>query len=776
MSDQFGRQKSTRWQKAVPTYDWDNEYGYDDYDDEQGQEQQVQQPIPQKFELPEKLPPLPSMNNNIAKDNSGSQVVEPQEAKNPEEPVNELVLSVDRASHINYDSSDEEEDYAKQDKQDDKQGGEVGYSHNLQEDVHNSQKEEDTHHTLENIANSSGSLNAHPPPVPEPVPTPVSHPADTTKETFVSPPSSENKESFSENSSFNFDGAARKKLSPITTSNTQPQEEGKITETVLDHDFRKQLYQPPDTPMSETSFQSDYSIQKEPVELSLKGRNNNPETNNFQPPSSKPDMLPPMEPEPFVLSIDKKQFDSSDDDDWGYNSQHSSNLDQEEEHEQAVKGDSDSIDELIKDIRAETIDKHPDETNLPRDSSFGIYADYINYDDSDEEGRNSPIKPLSTAKLEHAHGAYVSSLSSRKPSVRKAPVIIEPSSKSDLNKVEESVNDLSNSTEALAIKSEQEEENKSDIDTSTKNEDSFEAPPNRRVSTISNATFNLGGWAPPTDNFRNQFINYQDNDSIREVPEEEHEQEHVKPDVASTSSAISVPETIDAAIPNVSVDQEDDEQPDVYSPSPVTGGDSQSINQTIMTATTVDSVLKDHQYTNPLFKEEKLTPGGSTDNLRPTSMLLGDDEKNKRRISEISAISTETETQRKSVSSFETTPTVFKPGKYPVYDWKKITTISQPIDRIAAYKDALLKEAEYDTGLQNWLMITLKQVDPDSHIHIGKIASDVYQNAPHNEIKRHGSILSKVSIVKDTGTHASNFGKKLFSKSKKFIRSSNEAK
>ena len=40
-------------------------------------------------------------------------------------------------------------------------------------------------------------------------------------------------------------------------------------------------------------------------------------------------------------------------------------------------------------------------------------------------------------------------------------------------------------------------------------------------------------------------------------------------------------------------------------------------------------------------------------------------------------------------STVQVTPKELVPDKYPVSDWKSIVTISQPVDRIAAFKDAL---------------------------------------------------------------------------------------
>ena len=101
---------------------------------------------------------------------------------------------------------------------------------------------------------------------------------------------------------------------------------------------------------------------------------------------------------------------------------------------------------------------------------------------------------------------------------------------------------------------------------------------------------------------------------------------------------------------------------------------------------------------------------------------------------------------------------------------------SQPIDRIRLLRDALEKEADYDTGLLNWLNESLRQSEDASNIHIGKIATQAYQNAAHNDIRRHASIRSKVSIVRDkvetSGLQASSLGKRFFNRGKKLMKSS----
>ncbi|EDK46064.1 hypothetical protein LELG_04244 [Lodderomyces elongisporus NRRL YB-4239] len=266
-------------------------------------------------------------------------------------------------------------------------------------------------------------------------------------------------------------------------------------------------------------------------------------------------------------------------------------------------------------------------------------------------------------------------------------------------------------------------------------------------------------------------------------------------------------------------DDEEDEDNDFH--------DSLS-NHRLNTMVTQDSILETKAYPSALFKEEKLTPAASRESLpQKYSSLVGNElvlasrntldtltvpkTRNFSNTSESTTVlssgatttgggdgsglavgagagdgSGSANTTSNSIPTITTTTATtstpapvahgsgqFKRAKYPVSDWKAIVTISQPVERIAAFKDALGKEAEYDTGLQTWLNHALKQSQDFNNIHIGRIASEAYQNAQHNDLRRHVSFRSTVNVVKDkvegTGSTASNFGKKLFSRSKKFI-------
>ena len=89
----------------------------------------------------------------------------------------------------------------------------------------------------------------------------------------------------------------------------------------------------------------------------------------------------------------------------------------------------------------------------------------------------------------------------------------------------------------------------------------------RRVSTLSNATFNLGGWAPNTDNFRNQFIGENDSESINFNTDRSGYDKFTKVRTESTqeednanASLPSIPETIDAVMPSIQEDGASDEE------------------------------------------------------------------------------------------------------------------------------------------------------------------------------------------------------------------------
>lgn len=325
----------------------------------------------------------------------------------------------------------------------------------------------------------------------------------------------------------------------------------------------------------------------------------------------------------------------------------------------------------------------------------------------------------------------------------------------------------------------------------------------RRVSTMSANTISMGNWKPNTSNYRDQFINDNDNEShINFNPYADSNSNYNKFtkmrtvsgasfDSVSNASSVSVPETIDAALPSI------DEDPDNHDSTINDSDNSLDLTKTI---NTTDSVLKEHHYHPQVFKEEKVTPISSKDDLAKPA------HETTQKYSSLLASTSDTEdseiTRSKSKSSFgsseepiadfkkrlgsassagtvsNSTSRNFTPQPYNLYNWKSIMATSQPIDRIRLLKDALEKETGYETGLLNWLNESLKQSEDASNIHIGKIATQAYQNAAHNDIRRHASIRSKVSIVRDkvetSGLQASSLGKRFFNRGKKLMKSGNE--
>ncbi|CAH2351995.1 hypothetical protein CLIB1423_05S03202 [[Candida] railenensis] len=323
----------------------------------------------------------------------------------------------------------------------------------------------------------------------------------------------------------------------------------------------------------------------------------------------------------------------------------------------------------------------------------------------------------------------------------------------------------------------------------------------RRDSTMTTNTFNMGAWQPNTNNFRDQFISDNENDGrmsynpvlydketaanynkftqLGEVNEAESDEENDRTqdnfhDNHSSNSDLSIPDTIDAALPRVP-DEDEDEDEDEEGDANIS-----KINK-IKTVDTLDSkplssgtfgesVLKDPPHSKGLFKEEKVTP--------MSSMLDVGNSSGKESSATTLKESGETENGGQRVvskSSTKSNNTVVG-GAYPPYDWKNIMSKSQSIDRIRLLKDASALESEYDSGLNHWLSATLKMSEESPTIHIGKIATAVYQNAPHSDIRRHNSLRTTLSIVKDkvetSGMQTSSLGKRFFHRSKKFIKSS----
>lgn len=352
-----------------------------------------------------------------------------------------------------------------------------------------------------------------------------------------------------------------------------------------------------------------------------------------------------------------------------------------------------------------------------------------------------------------------------------------------------------NSTDSLKLKQKLGDDNDEDIA--------------RRMSTMSTNTFNMGAWKPNTGNFRDQFINDNDNESqlnfnpyssgdsasinnnYNKFTKTRNASNLSHSDVVSNSSSLSVPETIDVALPSINENHSDDDDEtsddddDDYERHDETMSSNEE-EKNLATSKTNDTLLNEHSYPQPLFKEEKMTPMASlesipfpVDNNKHKSMLLDDSavdissqEKGSNQSRLVSASSDATTLSQSSAKN------LYIQQPLPSYNWKQIMSTSQSIDRIRLYKEALAKEAAYDTGLLNWLNETLRLSEKASNMHVGKIASQAYQNATHNDIRRNISIRSKVSFVKDkvetSGLTASSFGKRFLNRGKKLMKSSGD--
>ena len=328
----------------------------------------------------------------------------------------------------------------------------------------------------------------------------------------------------------------------------------------------------------------------------------------------------------------------------------------------------------------------------------------------------------------------------------------------------------------------------------------------RRSSYRSVSTFNMGSWKPNTDNYRNQFINDNDNVSTMNMSMYGNESNKIykkfvnqrsisgaSMDAISEQSSVSIPETMDIPLPSISEDAADIEPQGSHEDLVEMQGDDR-----------LPSLLQDHPH-KQIFREEKVTPLNSTDTVnvpksapkqRYSSLLSTSDDiprpnakdakdsadfKDSRDFKDAKDTrDAEASLQKKGtlrVASSESQLTLNNSPVAPpnLYNWKAIMSTSQPVDRIRLLKEANMKEALYDTGLQEWINAILKLSNEIPNIHIGKLASEAYQNAPHNDITRHLSLRSKVSVVRDkmenSGIQASNLGKRFLNRGKKFMKS-----
>lgn len=642
----------------------------------------------------------------------------------------------------------------------------------------------------------------------------------------------------------------------------------------------KQYVQPqtPETPQSDRSFVSDTdSIQREPDSLNL--AYGEPPLNEIReelPVRAEPTQVGQNPPEDLVLSIDRmnlvlsdddsslddgvynrhedfgydqqddnsnaydeivnaehakaRLYDSSadeadEDDDWGYNSQHSSNDEevahlntvekvrsQGSESRQPVK--TDALDSLISDLlkmeRLSTmyLEQLKGGTAVEKSESLALaptteqIVELYDKDNYSEHGTPEILLPkirgqsstpeLSQSELlppdfEEQHQRFLSNVQSRSTSVRKAPPVkVDDSAARDSD-----VKLLASSRFETGLKLEPVNSTGS-ISTGNASFDvtSVTLPPmapppisdpdslGRRMSTASNQTFNFGSWKPNTNKFRDQFVSDNDaesqmNVSIFNGDESYNKFTGMRPpsgyaESFPNSSMLSIPETIDAPLQSIDEDGlNDDELGDELNKETVVDTSQLDLSKIASVTTNAPSVLQDHPHETATFSEEK-TPGSSIDNLTVEK-------------SNETRVPSDTTSRKVSDLTVKTAGSAKPPKvKYPVFNWKQIMGVSQPIDRIELLRKAQIDELNYDTGLNYWLGETLKSSENSPHIQIGKIATQAYQNAQHIELRRHTSIRSKVSLVKDKmdtgnfGLQASSFGRKFLSRGKKLMKSGSD--
>lgn len=526
-----------------------------------------------------------------------------------------------------------------------------------------------------------------------------------------------------------------------------------------------------------------------------------------------------------------------DDDDWGYNSQHSSNdegdevlhlntadkvTSQDSESRQPVK--TDALDSLINDLlkleRLNTgfLEQLPKKEIAPvgRTSRIAeisaeqiveLYEGEHETDNSAPEASppksgnydsNADLSPseLLPADFEEQHQKFVSNVQSRSASVRKVPPPVPKSAEneqtpaykdSDVKLLASSRFETASRLEPVVSTGSISTGNAS-FDVASVTLPPMAPPPiadpdslGRKMSTASNQTFNFGSWKPNTNKFRDQFVSDNDAESQMNVSIFNGDESTynkftgMRPQSGyaesfPNSSMLSIPETIDAPLQSIEESGLDDDALGDDSTREAFAANSQlDLNTVPSLNTDAPSVLKEHAHEKTTFTEER-TPSSSLDNL------TGDQKSNDTRVpSDSSSSRKASELTTKSVSTIKPPMT-----KYPVFNWKQIMNVSQPIDRITLLRKAQIDEMNYDTGLNYWLTETLKSSEASPHIQIGKIATQAYQNAQHIELRRHTSIRSKVSLVKDKmetgnfGLQASSFGRKFLNRGKKLMKSGSD--
>lgn len=374
----------------------------------------------------------------------------------------------------------------------------------------------------------------------------------------------------------------------------------------------------------------------------------------------------------------------------------------------------------------------------------------------------------SPSTLLEKHNSFISDKRARRASIRKAPPLVESHSdvttKATLllssNSTNEEQDDIvaTNDTSLAPIDS------GGSISTGSPSFDAdisshftaHNSSVDKKDSRVTSMAFTMGSWKPNTNVYRDRFVNSNDNESHMNVsmfPEGESGYskftEGTRPasgyaESFANSSCISIPDTIEANLQSIDEIHSDGDDPSLDVVSLGTAREAASVQGASKVShpnATSLSLLRDSPYENGKFLE-RISSGN----------ISG-----------------------KGHSELETSVTTSVGGAYPVFNWKKIMATSQAIDRINLLKKAREDEEAYDTGLLAWLNAALHSTnESNSNIQIGSLATQAYKNAPHNDIRRHISLRSKVSMVRDKMDLGANFGRRFLSKGKKLMKSGSD--
>lgn len=390
----------------------------------------------------------------------------------------------------------------------------------------------------------------------------------------------------------------------------------------------------------------------------------------------------------------------------------------------------------------------------------------------------------SPSSLLEKHHSFVSDVRDRRASIRKAPPTFESSSDTTTKAplllsstspigTEQTVDDLieQTSNDLNPVESNGSVSTGSPSFTASvpgANSDVSEI--GRKDSTVSSMQFSMGSWKPNTNVYRDRFVNDNDNEShmnvsmfhVGESPYNKFTS-GMRPtsgyaESFANSSCISVPDTVEANLQSIDETNSDGDDPSLEIMSVGTAREVKPTQRPAMSNATTLSLLRDSPYNGGKFQEK----------LSGLSLDKEIEQQEDREVVKADAEASNADGVQSSAM-----PNSLK--KYPVYNWKKIMSTSQAIDRILLLKKAREDEEAYDTGLLTWLNEVLHSTDQSSsNIQIGLLATQAYKNAPHSDIRRHISLRSKVSMVRDKMDLGANFGRRFLSKGKKLMKSGSD--